>query len=124
MSVESQLSPLSLTTARSMRLLILAKIETTMKRLSIQEESLKKLLRKSVPKSVARFLDDKEVIEDLFKHGGSSRKVRYSDNLYGFKNAKQVKDAFWALKKAWKDAVKITFFERGSDGIEISINVP
>jgi hypothetical protein len=120
--VSTQLNPQSLTLALSTRLITLANIETEMKKLSDQEGFLKKTLQDSVPPSLKSFIEGEGVIDDLFKYGQSSRKIVYGGN-YGFKNAKQVKRAFQALKKAWQDAVDLKFFE-GVHRIEVSIKVP
>lgn len=122
--MNQELNSESLRNARLARLSGFAEIENIMSRLTAQKNSLRQLLRSTAPGSVAQFLDDEDTIHDLFTYGQSSRKIRYNDNPYGFKNEAQVRTAFQALVDAWQRAVKITLTCDGESRIEVSVEIP
>lgn len=122
--MSDKLNSASLAVARSTRLAILADIEAAMENLFQQEKLLEQSLQEAAPASIAQFLEDEGVIENLLKYGTLSTNIHYGDNSYGFKNAERVKKELLALKKAWQYAVEIRFSESQKHRIEIFMKTP
>ena len=109
--------------ARLARLLALREIQAEMERLEISENNLARTLMSAAPKVACKFLVKEKVIDNLLKIGQFSRRINLSQNDYGFKTARKVREIFGRLKKAWNGAVEIIFIEEAG-GIEVIIKVP
>lgn len=90
------------------------------------DDKVKEELRdaaKNLPKQIKNVVRESSLLDNLFDVGYWNDKLVYGSNEFGFKNAKQVKDQFKALRKVWANSIVLTFDEGESHRIVVTVSI-
>lgn len=100
---------------------LLTELQQKLRMLAEHDEELKKHLLKTAPPKWRDFIDEEDVLGNLFAYGRLSRKIPYGTN--GFKDLTDVTRKVSPLQKAWEGTVNIAVSGDGDYRFELWFTV-